>query len=78
MTIELIVLALWLSHGKTVDDSYKNDCKLIYYPNDSDISQKEKNNDWYCYQGKPLENNFEIHWAAIRCSSHPSPPAVNH
>lgn len=42
MTMELIVSALWFSHGKTVDDSYKNDCKLIYYPDDNDISQKEK------------------------------------
>ena len=40
--LEPNVLALWFSHIKTVDDSYKNDCKRIYYTNDSDNSWKEK------------------------------------
>lgn len=42
MIIVPIVLVLWFSHNKTVDDIYKNDCKLIYYPNDSGNSWKEK------------------------------------
>lgn len=76
MVIEPNVLALWFSHNKRVDDIQKNDCKLIYYPNDSDNSCKEK--IMISMVAKVWKTILKSIEAAIRCTSHSSPPAVDH